>query len=106
MQLLLRRGRTSSIRCLCQRCAVGPSIGHAVVTTPAASLRQQAMAAEGSRPLSGAAAGGAQPQMSEQETQIAEKLRAGLESPVDVSVTVRYPACITTHALPSLLDTR
>jgi hypothetical protein len=42
-----------------------------------------------SRPLSSAAAGGAQPQMSEQENQIAEKLRAGLESPVDISVTVR-----------------
>ncbi len=45
--------------------------------------------AEGARPHSSAADGDAGPQMSEQEQLIADKLRSALESPDEVTVTVR-----------------
>ena len=87
MQLLLRGARTSSAaRCLCQRCTIGA--GHASSSTPVAAASQSLMA-EGARPHSSAADGDAGPRMSEQEQHIADKLRSALESPEEVTVTVR-----------------
>ena len=95
MQLLLRGARTTSAaRCLCQRCAVCP--GHATGSTPAAAASHSLMA-EGARPHSSAADGDAVPQMSEQEQLIADKLRSALESPEEVTVTVRHLHSVISH---------
>ena len=88
MQLLLRGARTTSAaRCLCQRCASGPSQATSGAPAVAAS---HSLTAAGARAHGSAADGDAQqPQMNEQETLIAEKLRSALESPEEVLVTVR-----------------